>query len=93
MATPTFLEEYAKDFATQAKGAYSVPIDTAQFTGRQFVAGEDPLQTQAINLATSGVGAYQPFLTAAQAAVKKGCLLYTSPSPRDGLLSRMPSSA
>ena len=25
--------------------------------------------------------------------VQKGCLLYTSPSPRDGLLSRMPSSA
>ena len=23
----------------------------------------------------------------------KACLLYTSPSPRDGLLSRMPSSA
>ena len=27
------------------------------------------------------------------AAMAKGCLLYTSPSPRDGLLSRMPSSA
>ena len=26
-------------------------------------------------------------------AVVEGCLLYTSPSPRDGLLSRMPSSA
>ena len=26
-------------------------------------------------------------------AVLCGCLLYTSPSPRDGLLSRMPSSA
>ena len=26
-------------------------------------------------------------------AVPRGCLLYTSPSPRDGLLSRMPSSA
>ena len=26
-------------------------------------------------------------------AVLRGCLLYTSPSPRDGLLSRMPSSA
>ena len=26
-------------------------------------------------------------------AYVKGCLLYTSPSPRDGLLSRMPSSA
>ena len=25
--------------------------------------------------------------------INKGCLLYTSPSPRDGLLSRMPSSA
>ena len=29
----------------------------------------------------------------ANAAVSKICLLYTSPSPRDGLLSRMPSSA
>ena len=27
------------------------------------------------------------------ANVGKDCLLYTSPSPRDGLLSRMPSSA
>ena len=26
-------------------------------------------------------------------ALYEGCLLYTSPSPRDGLLSRMPSSA
>ena len=25
--------------------------------------------------------------------ILSGCLLYTSPSPRDGLLSRMPSSA
>ena len=29
----------------------------------------------------------------AKMALAKGCLLYTSPSPRDGLLSRMPSSA
>jgi len=68
MATPGFLEDYAKDFATQAKAAYSVPIDTAKFTGRQFVAGEDPLQTQAIGIAQQGVGAYKPFLSAAQAA-------------------------
>ena len=27
------------------------------------------------------------------AVTQNGCLLYTSPSPRDGLLSRMPSSA
>ena len=68
MAVPGFLEDYTKDFATQAKATYSAPIDTAKFTGRQFVAGEDPLQTQAIGLAQQGVGAYQPFLSAAQAA-------------------------
>ena len=28
-----------------------------------------------------------------EAGLKEICLLYTSPSPRDGLLSRMPSSA
>ena len=28
-----------------------------------------------------------------EAQLFKDCLLYTSPSPRDGLLSRMPSSA
>ena len=28
-----------------------------------------------------------------QGSFKSCCLLYTSPSPRDGLLSRMPSSA
>ena len=31
--------------------------------------------------------------TAEQVAKRYNCLLYTSPSPRDGLLSRMPSSA
>ena len=29
----------------------------------------------------------------ASEGIFRGCLLYTSPSPRDGLLSRMPSSA
>ena len=68
MALPDYLQDTAKDFARQATAAYSAPIATDKFTGRQFVAGEDPLQTQAINLATQGVGSYQPFLTAAQTA-------------------------
>ena len=68
MATPDFLQDYAKDYAAQAKGAYSVPIDTTQFTGRKFVAGEDPLQTQSIQEAQSGLGSYKPYLTAAQQA-------------------------
>ena len=32
-------------------------------------------------------------LTPLLTPLMKSCLLYTSPSPRDGLLSRMPSSA
>ena len=35
----------------------------------------------------------QPTCSASRAAPVRPCLLYTSPSPRDGLLSRMPSSA
>ena len=43
----------------------------------------------------SGVGAVMGSKLLKAIAVRgtKGCLLYTSPSPRDGLLSRMPSSA
>jgi hypothetical protein len=72
MAIAEFLEPAVKDYAEQAKATYSAPIDTSKFTGRQFVAGEDPLQTQAINLAQQGVGSYQPFLAAAQTAQKAG---------------------
>jgi len=68
MAIAEFLEPAIKDYAKQATAAYSAPINTATFTGRQFVAGEDPMQTQAINLASQGVGSYQPFLQAAQTA-------------------------
>ena len=66
MALPDYLQESAKDFAKQLTAATSAPINTGTFTGRQFVAGEDPLQSQAINLATSGIGGYQPFLQQAQ---------------------------
>jgi hypothetical protein len=69
MALPDYLQETAKDYAKQLTAATSVPIDTSKFTGRQFVAGEDPLQSQAINLATQGIGGFQPFLTSAQQAI------------------------
>ena len=36
---------------------------------------------------------FNPDLNAIVLLKDRGCLLYTSPSPRDGLLSRMPSSA
>ena len=72
MAIPDYLENTVKDYADQAKAAYSAPINTATFTGSQFVAGEDPLQTQAINMAQQGVGSYSPYLQAAQAAQRTG---------------------
>ena len=37
-----------------------------------YVAGMDPLQTQAMNLATQGVGSYSPYLQAAQQNVAAG---------------------
>ena len=52
MALPDYLKDTAKDYARQLTATTSAPIDTSKFTGRQFVAGEDPLQTAAINLAT-----------------------------------------
>ena len=72
MAISDFIEPAIKDYATQATATYSAPIDTSKFTGRQFVASEDPLQTQAINLAQQGVGSYSPYLQAAQAAQTQG---------------------
>ena len=46
-----------------------------------------------LNGAVMASDAFFPFPDCVEIAHKAGCLLYTSPSPRDGLLSRMPSSA
>ena len=72
MAIQDFIEPAVKDYATQATATYSAPIDTSKFTGRQFVAGQDPMQTQAAALATQGVGSYSPYLQAAQTAQTAG---------------------
>ena len=69
MALPDYLQEAGKDFAKQLTAQTAVPLKTDAFTGRQFVAGEDPLQTQAIGLATQGIGSFQPFLQGAQQAI------------------------
>ena len=47
-----------------------------------------------IGIGQIGLGATQGIARQPEAAATiTTCLLYTSPSPRDGLLSRMPSSA
>ena len=67
MALPSYLQDTGKDLASQMTKAYSAPIDTSKFA--QQIAPQDPLQTQAINLATSGVGSYAPYLQGAQANI------------------------
>ena len=48
------------------------------------------MRVQRINFVHLDKGRLAVYIDGAQVAA---CLLYTSPSPRDGLLSRMPSSA
>ena len=58
-------------------------------------ADEDTLLNYwVVDEAKTCVKVYQRFTSSAAALAQfTTCLLYTSPSPRDGLLSRMPSSA
>jgi hypothetical protein len=69
MAVPEYLQDFVTDFAQQAKTSFGTPLDPKTFMGPQFVAGLDPLQTQAIGLAQAGIGSFAPFLTAAQTAL------------------------
>ena len=54
---------------------------------------EDPPTTVLSNAKEDPEGENVVYKANLSEATGKGCLLYTSPSPRDGLLSRMPSSA
>jgi len=65
---PSYIEDSAKDFATQAATAYKTPLQPSTFMGDQYVAPMDDLQTSAISMAKQGVGSYAPYLQAAQAA-------------------------
>ena len=61
-----FIEDIGKDYAKQLTATTSVPVDTSTFAPQ--VAAQDPLQQRAAQLTASGVGAFQPYLQAAQAA-------------------------
>jgi hypothetical protein len=61
--------ESAEQFAARQKAAQQFQIRQQSLSGlAPQVAGQDPLQQQAQTLATQGIGSYQPFLQAAQAA-------------------------
>ena len=55
---------------------------------REILEKEEPLQKKKKKIEPQfGLGQVPTY------GKSRSCLLYTSPSPRDGLLSRMPSSA
>ena len=58
-----YVSQLGQDYGQQLAGLTSIPLDTSTFA--PTVAGQDPLQTQAASLASSGVGAYSPYLTQA----------------------------
>ena len=66
---PEFIEAAAKPYITelqQAVGGFK-GADLSKVYGPQFIAGQDPLQAEAIKVATAqqGLGSYAPFLQTA----------------------------
>ena len=84
------------DFPDTIKQAETFEKECTRITASIFAAGGD--ETNRIEIIDNGLS-----IESIDSLMQKGyrlkamrawdCLLYTSPSPRDGLLSRMPSSA
>ena len=67
---PEFIEAAGKTYLDElatATGQFKT-ADLSKVYGPQFVAGQDPLQAKATQIATQGIGGYQPYLQAAAAA-------------------------
>ena len=85
-ALPTYLEAPASAYVTQLQNVTGKlkDADLSGQYGSQFVAGQDPLQAQAQQIAQQGIGAYQPFLQAAQASAgPTGYQQFMSPYQQD----------
>ena len=84
---PEFIEAagkvYLGDLAS-ATGQFKT-ADLSKVFGPQFTAKQDPLQAQAQQLATQGIGAYQPFLQTAQAAQQQAGRLAGQAETQAGL--------
>ena len=72
-----YVTDLGVDYGKQLAGLTAIPLDTSRFAPQ--VAAQDPLQTQAYNLAGAGIGAYQPYITQASA--------YTGPTGYQSFMS------
>ena len=99
--TPFFTRnpfDYATATPTVDLSGVGVGSPIAQITPVIILGGATPTPDQSAASTTLKKGSTGAEVERMQQRLKelgylKGCLLYTSPSPRDGLLSRMPSSA
>ena len=86
-----FQDIYQHSYPVSPDGNPFVQNDLGRYTQNHPVPPDDVAERKAY-LVGSGIAS----LLAAAYLIRDAqmpCLLYTSPSPRDGLLSRMPSSA
>ena len=82
---------HAQRIAADALGALRVGVLVLDDTDRPVLANPAAVE---LGLVREGSQAHQVHAVIRTLAGQvRPCLLYTSPSPRDGLLSRMPSSA
>jgi hypothetical protein len=89
---PEFLEAEAKLYLGELQPAIAgqKAADLSQVYGPQFVAGMDPLQQEAVKQATAGIGGYEPYIQAAQAATgPTGYQAYMSPYQQDVISSTL----
>jgi len=78
-----FIEAAGKTYAEKLMDVTGQPVDYSKIYGTQYVAPESALQQQAYGLA-GGLGAYQPYLQAAQAATGPTAYqAYMSPYQQD----------
>ena len=71
-----------------------LPFSWVRVRGNKaYVSGHVPLNQDGTIYNVTGKLGGEVTLDQGYEAARQTCLLYTSPSPRDGLLSRMPSSA
>ena len=73
---------------TQARHSYVCTASQVTFNTSGYTAGFVDVYLNGVKLIDG-----TDFTATNGSDLTKHCLLYTSPSPRDGLLSRMPSSA
>jgi len=83
-----YISDLGKDYGTQLAGLTSVPLNTDLYAPQ--VAGQDPMQQQAYNLTSSGIGSFEPYMTQANAySGPQGYQDFMSPYQQDVINSSL----